>query len=160
MVTVFKYTHAFGGKIQVVHCIYTSNVKNPNSMLNAFMLCVVHGATCPYDTFAMMVLDLEPVASHACLVLGDKVGALLLGVVRCREQHAFVALCFLIGAHAARLLVLAVFFPPLTSTAYLVLRLRRGGVLKVCAHVGGGRWCCSVSAIRVAAVIFLHRRPT
>jgi hypothetical protein len=26
--------------------------------------------------------------------------------------------------------------------AYLVLCLRRSGVLEVCAHVGSGRWCC------------------
>ena len=56
----------------------------------------------------LVYLDLESIASHARLVLGDKVGALLLGVVRCGEQHTFVALCFLVGANTARLIVSAI----------------------------------------------------
>ena len=76
-------------------------------MLNAFMLRVVHDYTSLYDTSTAVVLDLEPVASHACLVLGDEVGAFLLRIVRCREEHALVALCFLLGADAARLIPLA-----------------------------------------------------
>jgi hypothetical protein len=70
-------------------------------MLNAIMLCVVQCFTSRHDTPRGTVLDLEPVAGHTCLVLGDEVGALLLGIVRCREQHALVALCFLVGADAA-----------------------------------------------------------
>lgn len=48
-----------------------------------------------------VALDLEAVASHACLVLGDEVGALLLRVVRGREEHALITLSFLVRADAA-----------------------------------------------------------
>ena len=53
-------------------------------------------------------LYLEPVAGHALLVLGDEVGAFLLGVVGGGEEHALVALCLFICAHAAGLGLLAV----------------------------------------------------
>ena len=89
----------------------------------------------------MVALYLEPVAGHACLVLGDEIGALLLGIVRCREQHAFVALCLLIGAYAARLFPLASYFlkrPYRRHTLYFVcgavVSLRSAPIL---AAVGG-----------------------
>lgn len=72
-------------------------------MLNATMLSVVHGTLHHRYSVHRNHLDLEPVAGHACLVLGDEVGALLLRVIRCREEHAFVALGLLVGAHAAGL---------------------------------------------------------
>jgi hypothetical protein len=48
-------------------------------------------------------LYLKPVPGHALLVLGDEVGAFLLGVVGGGEEHALVALCLFVGAHAAGL---------------------------------------------------------
>ena len=44
------------------------------------------------------VLYLEAVSSHTSLVIVDQSEALFLGVVRCGEEHAFVALGLLIGA--------------------------------------------------------------
>jgi hypothetical protein len=101
--------------------------------------------TSPYVTSRSTDLDLEPIAGHACLVLGDEVGALLLGIVGLREKHALVALGFLVGANAAWL-GLSETIDFLASKAYLVLCLRRSGVLEVCAHVGGG-WRCYLALV-------------
>jgi len=46
-------------------------------------------------------LYLEAVARHAVLVLGDQTLAVLLRIVGPREQHALVALRFLVFAYAA-----------------------------------------------------------
>lgn len=46
---------------------------------------------------------LEAVARHAQTILVDQTGALLLGIVGRGEEHALVALCFLVGAYTARL---------------------------------------------------------
>lgn len=48
-------------------------------------------------------LYLKAVALHADLVFRNEVGAVLLGVFGVREEHAFVALGFLVGADAAGL---------------------------------------------------------
>ena len=98
--------------------------------------------TSPYVTSRSTDLDLEAIAGHACLVLGDEVGALLLGIVGLREKHALVALGFLVGANAARLELSETIDFLFASKAYLVLCLRRSGVLEICAHVGGGWRCC------------------
>ena len=97
--------------------------------------------TSRYVTSWSTNLDLEPIAGHACLVLGDEVGALLLGIVGLREKHALVALSFLVGANAAWLEPSDTISFLFASKAYLVLCLRRSGVLEICAHVGGG-WRC------------------
>jgi hypothetical protein len=44
---------------------------------------------------------LEPIASHTVLVFQHEVGAILLGIIRVGEEHAFIAAGFLFGANAA-----------------------------------------------------------
>lgn len=78
--------------------------------------------------FNPAALYLESVAGHASPVFVDETRAFLLRIARGGKEHAFVALGFLFGAYAAR----------------LHLGLVGGGhVLEVCAHIGGGRWCCN-----------------
>lgn len=92
-------------------------------------------------------LYLESVASHALAVLVDEAGALLLGVVGGGEEHALVALGFLVGAYLEATSVVAhVQVRGWEShAARLDLCRSGGGVLQVCAHVGGGWRCCHVS---------------
>jgi hypothetical protein len=68
------------------------------------MLCVVHSSfSASYRTRWTRALYLEAVSSHALLVLPYEVCAFLLRVIRSGEQHAFVALCLLVGTDTARL---------------------------------------------------------
>ena len=112
--------------------------------------------TSPHVTSRSTDLDLEPIASHACLVLGDEVGALLLGIVGLREKHALVALGFLVGANAAWLKLSESIDFLSASKTYLVLCLRRSRVLEICAHVGGGWRCYLALVICVAAMLQWH----
>ena len=54
-----------------------------------------------YTFPSLIALYLEAVSSHALLVVVDEGEALFLGVVRCREEHAFVAFSLLVCADAA-----------------------------------------------------------
>jgi hypothetical protein len=67
---------------------------------------IVYAQRHPYACFLYMlytlssrtVLYLEPISSHASLVVVYEGEALFLGIVRCREEHAFVAFRLLIRA--------------------------------------------------------------
>lgn len=63
----------------------------------------------PYSSRSLHALQscqisyVKPVTSHALFVTAHKIPTLFLRIVRPREQHAFVALGFLIGAYTAGL---------------------------------------------------------
>jgi hypothetical protein len=56
-----------------------------------------------YAATLMHDLYLEPICSHAFAILRHQVGAVFLGIVRIREEHALVASGFLVCANAAGL---------------------------------------------------------